>query len=1384
MRISTIALRGAAITRVFGLLLLLLGAGQFASAQEGTKQVMPPVGGLLPNNGTGTGLLISKDILQGPYKSSAGALSGAAENRIYFYINDTTERFCFGFRAFNRPFDENITAIARKDVRFEIYDKNHILRSVGDNGTPADPNDDYFDPNVTTNRVTAIGAGVGTQGVGWIDNYQQAVSGPNFHGQIAGGYSPIVFHPHDTGNFYIVIYPFDDNANTEYENASDGASDAQIASGNTTSAPTILTYFDFTVLPKTTDDATDFRSGRVYCHKWSFIAYQPDVTAELIGGPAPSLAGTKINQGSELISSVGSFYALTDDNVIDKVIFKDGFRPLSYVLAFNNYGVSLSEFNNPIKGFDSSARSRNTGSGAPSLSNCFKVFLNRPNAALVGPFTVPALPVLGDSIYGCPGSYQIPYTITEGGDVSFGLDLDNDNAITPGTQDVVLNDYNKPPGRNYVFWDGRDGAGNQVSNSVALTVKITYSAIRGRTNIPLYDAELNTAGFEVVPISWNLLSNPAWQETDPTINTINYYWNDTLLTDFDPSDLCTSQPNTTAGKNVNTTETTAATSNKSKIPQSTGHPWNGNPSPVSGGTITPNQSCDDYGNVRTINTWFWGYENSGTTTITLYFKGCPTVIASVLNDIDDDDDGIPDKVENASNGIDTTTYVDAMGDADEDGLKNFYDPSPGSINVAYNWVDSNNDGISDKWDTDLDGVINQLDLDSDNDGIPDFIEAGGSDNNGDGRITDDGSRATGVLTPGVDADGDGLFDVYDAETFGTANSGTIFSTGIKLYAISVGGHSLFDFDGDGVPNYLDLDSDNDGIPDITEQQGTDITTYGAANRDGKVDWSNFVPATVTQNDLDRDGYYDALDSYDDRNGNPGFALPGVPLVVTYVGEANLITVLGTFTPGKYFYFANFNSGIPVQRGDLDRTGLMNMLDLDADGDGIPDLVESGYSGIENGTTGTTTGLAQTQGWASLARTAYQAALPLNTDGTGTYTDTYPNYLDIDADNDGITDNIEGQWTGSKYDQNRSRNGYKTPLGTDADFDGIDGQYDATPAVYGGRGIIPVNKDFDYQTISSDNLPDYIDLNSDDEGATDIVEGHGDGNSTGVLPAGGVSADLDLDGLDNVFDGFNALDTFTLYLNDYLGGNNLAVYPDFRQNVTATTIATLGYVTGGLFNGTNAALSFADNEASDLTVTTSAQTNLTERDWRYRSDLLYKVLPVSLISFKGTKTAAGNLLQWTSGTEANFSHFQVERSADGRIFNSIGQVSATGSGSSYRFTDAQPFIESFYRLKMVDDDGKFKYSPIILLRNGGSVVLNSVRPNPFTTKLMVTLSFTRAQDLTIFLSDGQGRIVRSEKRSGLKGVNDITVVNLGSLPAGIYLLRIITSETMIEEWLIK
>jgi hypothetical protein len=111
-----------------------------------------------------------------------------------------------------------------------------------------------------------------------------------------------------------------------------------------------------------------------------------------------------------------------------------------------------------------------------------------------------------------------------------------------------------------------------------------------------------------------------------------------------------------------------------------------------------------------------------------------------------------------------------------------------------------------------------------------------------------------------------------------------------------------------------------------------------------------------------------------------------------------------------------------------------------------------------------------------------------------------------------------------------------------------------------------------------------------------------------------------------------------------------------------------------------------------------------------------ILPLNLLSFTGKQENGTNILNWKTANEINLSHFEIERSADAQKFEKIGEVTAIGESTEnvkYEFKDTQftnDNLQLFYRLLMVDIDGKFTFSKIIALENKLKAEL-TIYPNP-------------------------------------------------------------------------
>ena len=160
-----------------------------------------------------------------------------------------------------------------------------------------------------------------------------------------------------------------------------------------------------------------------------------------------------------------------------------------------------------------------------------------------------------------------------------------------------------------------------------------------------------------------------------------------------------------------------------------------------------------------------------------------------------------------------------------------------------------------------------------------------------------------------------------------------------------------------------------------------------------------------------------------------------------------------------------------------------------------------------------------------------------------------------------------------------------------------------------------------------------------------------------------------------------------------------------------------------------------------------------------------VLPLTLLSFNGHRQGADALLDWTTTDEINVSRFDVQRSLNGGSFTSIGVVPATAGIHRYTYTDATAQDKAyFYRLKMIDLDGKYSYSRIVSIAGSNSLYGLNLFPNPAHGLVTIQHPEVTGNTAQIQLHDLSGRVLRIIKVA--PGSTQITL-NLDGLAAGMY-----------------
>jgi hypothetical protein len=184
------------------------------------------------------------------------------------------------------------------------------------------------------------------------------------------------------------------------------------------------------------------------------------------------------------------------------------------------------------------------------------------------------------------------------------------------------------------------------------------------------------------------------------------------------------------------------------------------------------------------------------------------------------------------------------------------------------------------------------------------------------------------------------------------------------------------------------------------------------------------------------------------------------------------------------------------------------------------------------------------------------------------------------------------------------------------------------------------------------------------------------------------------------------------------------------------------------------------------------------EWVYEVWQCTGVIPVTITDFTAVKHSESVLLNWYATRETNFKEYDVERSIDGINFNKIGEIAGRNL-ASYAFDDNNLPNSSivYYRLKMIDIDGKFKYSKIIAVRLNNNFSNALVYPNPTTDALTIKLFEQLESNSILQVTDVTGRKVKQMNlRSGSISIH----LDVKTLAEGRYFLKIFNSSQVINQ----
>lgn len=573
----------------------------------------------------------------------------------------------------------------------------------------------------------------------------------------------------------------------------------------------------------------------------------------------------------------------------------------------------------------------------------------------------------------------------------------------------------------------------------------------------------------------------------------------------------------------------------------------------------------------------------------------------------------------------------------------------------------------------------------------------------------------------VDDDNDGILDVVEAFSGSTSVDPSSFRTtasaiayldagyvhpvfGAFLDTNNDGVNDYFDTDRDGIPNHFDLDSDGDGLPDAFEANG------------------NTNP-TLTSGPT----------SYTIGNGNGA-------VVWTYqslydANQGRYVTTAAAAASG-----AGASAGVSAN--------------------GLPDAVETSVTRSVTGNGNSQTVTASESGLSKYVLTDNDNDQRTN----GTQVARNYNFLDIDSDNDGITDNVEAQTTA----------GYRAPSGLDSDKDGLDNAYDPT----NGTGVTAGTL-LSVTNTEGDAFVDMLDTDSDNDNA----------NKTS-LPIYKQTADW--------------TEGFDTNGNGTAGEEILAKAKQFAANNPAKASYYAITTNGAGFAGTTLSIFLQDANSNGIpnflepgnasyhddnfnglvdiydpayggAPSIAPKSTGSGLESIFRSNGAQVPLPVTLVNFQVQASGADALVRWTTAQELNSASFDVERSNDGVLFVKVGLLAGKGNTNQrtdYKFVDLKAGIQAatlYYRLRQHDLDGKVAISDVkaVTFDGKGKANLVGLYPNPITAETMLDLTALPVGNYTVDIMGVEGRKLVMLQAQGGK----LLPFPSASLAQGIYLVKI-------------
>jgi hypothetical protein len=251
-----------------------------------------------------------------------------------------------------------------------------------------------------------------------------------------------------------------------------------------------------------------------------------------------------------------------------------------------------------------------------------------------------------------------------------------------------------------------------------------------------------------------------------------------------------------------------------------------------------------------------------------------------------------------------------------------------------------------------------------------------------------------------------------------------------------------------------------------------------------------------------------------------------------------------------------------------------------------------------------------------------------------------------------------------------------------------------------------------------------------------------------------------------------------------GGGGGVIYSNNPLNISSSVL----YGMAGISHGTSAVDSF---NASRGFIGVLTQTFPFSQLPPNMQICQTSVLPVTILSFSAGYVSTNNVkVAWSTTNEINASYFVVERSSNGADFIDVAQENASESINpihNYSINDQLYNVNSnvvYYRLRIVDTDGKYAYSKIIPVKLDQPESSISVYPNPVDNYTIVNLYSDKPGTGLLRLIDDAGRQMMTKSFTVINGNNSLMVDQLGHLPKGIYVIQLMVNNNLYNQKIVK